>query len=121
MVAFAPFQGFIRGMSVKYAYRRFTLSLLGSTALALASLPLALSTASAQVNCTGLTATGCAQAAGAYQVLQQFQTLPNTPAGLSALRTALSTVEGIYLNATPAQRLQAVTNAVTGPPTVGAC
>ncbi|MCF8531422.1 MAG: autotransporter domain-containing protein [Reyranella sp.] len=64
----------------------------------------------AQVICSGLTATQCTQATGQYQILQSFQALPTTPAGQNALQADLSTVVGIYQNATLAQRNQAVLN-----------
>lgn len=70
--------------------------------------------ASAQVNCAGLTAAQCTLATGQYTVLQSFQSLPNTSAGLAAMQSDLSTVVGIYQNATVGQRNQAALNYVLG-------
>lgn len=66
----------------------------------------------AQVNCSGLTAAQCTQATGQYQVLQSFQSLPNTSAGQNAMQAELDAVVSIYQNATVAQRNQAAANSL---------
>src|SRR5215208_2443165 len=97
---------------MKDAYRRLARSLLGGTALALAALPLTLATASAQFNCgaVGLSGSACTQGTQQYQLLQQFQSLPDSPAGMSVMQGDMAAVTNIYLNATVAQRNQAATN-----------
>jgi outer membrane autotransporter protein len=73
-------------------------------------------TALAQVDCTGLSLQDCSQATGQYQVLQSFQSLPDTPAGLAVLNADLAKVVSIYRSASVAQREQAATNSVLGGP-----
>jgi autotransporter-associated beta strand protein len=85
---------------------------MAATTLVLASL--AVAPAGAQVDCSGLTSLQCTQATGQYNVLQSFQSLPNTAAGLAAMQSDLSTVVGIYRNATVGQRNQAALNFVLG-------
>ncbi|HEV7544898.1 MAG TPA: autotransporter domain-containing protein, partial [Reyranella sp.] len=83
-------------------------------ALALAMVALPLAGASAQINCAAqnppLSGNACTEFNQQYQLLQQFQSLPNSAAGLNVLQSDLATVQNIYLNATVAQRNQAATN-----------
>ena len=83
-------------------------------ALALAMVALPLADASAQINCAAqnppLSGNACTQFNQQYQLLQQFQSFPNSAAGLNVLQSDLATVQNIYLNATVAQRNQAATN-----------
>lgn len=66
----------------------------------------------AQVNCSGLPAAQCTQATGQYQILQSFQSLPNTSAGPNVFSSDLAAVVNIYLNATVGQRNQAAANSL---------
>lgn len=90
----------------------FQVNVIVKMALALGMAPLFAGSASAQMDCSRLHLSGttCAQATDQYDVLASFQALPNTQAGLNVLQADLSTVAGIYLNATPGQRNQAATN-----------
>ena len=95
---------------MKHTYRRLALSLLGSTALTLATMPLPVATASAQAACSPSTSPTCIQANQQYQLLAPFASLPGSAAGLAALRADMAAVESIYFNATVGQRNQAATN-----------
>ena len=64
----------------------------------------------AQADCSGLSALQCAQAGQQYQLLQTFQALPSSPAGMAVMNADMATVQNIYLNATAVQQNQAATN-----------
>jgi autotransporter-associated beta strand protein len=93
--------------------------LLGSLALAFTLPLLSAGPASAQANCSQ-PGTNCALAQDQYQYLQSFANLPNTAAGQALLNNSLSTLVGIYQNATTAQRNQAALNALSDSPYVQA-
>ena len=98
---------------MKDAYRRFTFSLLGGTALALASLPLTLATALAQFNCGAVRPAAARLARKAPSSISFFSNsspCPISSAGMSVMQGDMAAVTNIYLNATVAQRNQAATN-----------
>jgi len=66
--------------------------------------------ARAQVSCAGLTSLACTQANQQFLLVQSFQSLPLTAAGMAVFRADIAAVENIYLNASAAQRNQAATN-----------
>src|SRR5258708_32439168 len=87
---------------------------IASAVLSLTMVALPLAGASAQINCAAqnppLSGNACTEFNQQYQLLQQFQPLPNSAAGLNVLQSDLATVQNIYLSATVAQRNQAATN-----------
>jgi autotransporter-associated beta strand protein len=84
-----------------YAYGRFALGLLGSTALAFALLPSG--TASAQ-NCGDLSTLQCNLLQDQYPRISSFASLPSTTAGQNLLSNSLAQVVNVYQNATTAQQ-----------------
>jgi autotransporter-associated beta strand protein len=105
-----------RTITMPHATIRFTemvrRRLLAGTALALALMPLPMATASAQACSTAL---DCALTTDQYQYLQTFAGFPSSSAGTNLLNSNLTTIQNIYLNATTAQRQQAVINAKFAP------
>ncbi|WP_147157414.1 phosphatase PAP2 family protein, partial [Reyranella soli] len=96
---------------MKYAYRRFTLGLLGSTALAFALPLLPAGTASAQ-NCGNLGSLQCSLLQDQYPRISSFASLPSSTPGQTLLTNSLNQVVNLYQNATTAQRNNAALVAV---------